>query len=91
MLYDFGISTNPNEFISIVVSAVTDSVVTAVAANGGYQAVAITITKGFPFFNVVRLTIRNRSLVVLDIDYTVHGLVLPETEYYLTTGLSPGE
>lgn len=84
LFYDWEISTDQNEIISIVVYEVLNGVATSVLAKGGYQKVTINLSKGFPFFGTIRLAIRNRSGILLDIDFHMHGINLPETQYYLS-------
>jgi hypothetical protein len=83
LMYDFEISTENTEVISLAVSSVIAGVETPLFAKGGNQTVTVHLTKGFPIFDTVRTKVRNRSLVQLDIDFHMAGISLPETQYYL--------
>lgn len=83
IVYDFYATAPVSSLISLKVEAVSDAIVGSVITKNGYGTVIEHLPKGFPFFQIIRFTIRNYSDVDLDINIGAVGIYTDEEHYYL--------
>lgn len=83
-LYDFKASCDANVLMQMQIRSVaSDGTTTVVSSEQGYQNCEYHSTKGYPFGNVVRVTLINRGPNAQNFEFYMAGLYTDETRYYL--------
>jgi len=82
---DFFVSAPVSTLLGLTVYAVSDAIAGLVIRRTKYGSIAEHLTKGFPFFEIVRFVVHNYSAADLvdNVDIGAVGIYTSEQEYYL--------
>ena len=86
ILYDFTLSTLANTLIGLEAHAVgADEIVAPIFEDTKYQRIYHPIPRGFPFFHIIRIVVKNLGDETLDsLVLSLAGIKTAESAYYLT-------
>lgn len=87
LLYDFFATHPTNQMISLSVYTVAAGVAGRVVEESKHGSISKHLSKGFPFFEIVRFKVENMGEDILDINIGTIGIITSREEYFL---LSPG-
>lgn len=87
LLYDFFATHPTNQMISLSVFTVAEGVAGRVVEESKHGSISKHLSKGFPFFEIIRFKVENMGEDSLDINIGTMGIITSREEYFL---LSPG-
>lgn len=83
LLYDFYAQIQTNELIEMRVYTVTAGVAGRVVQKSKHGSIAEHLSKGFPFYEIVRFILYNRGENSIDFTYGAVGIVTGREEYFM--------